>query len=60
MRKVFEINGCIEVPPDVTEDEFSDAFFEFLESKGWFFGGGMVEIQDDCYVMPDGSRKPID
>ena len=24
MRKEFEIQGCIEVPPEVTEDEFWD------------------------------------
>ncbi|MCD8198201.1 MAG: hypothetical protein LUE24_13730 [Lachnospiraceae bacterium] len=60
MRKVFEINGCVEVPPDVTDDEFTDAFLEFIESKGWFFGGGIKEIQDGCYVMPDGSQKPLE
>ena len=46
MRKEFEIQGCIEVPPEVTEDEFWNAFIEFVESKGWSFGGGIQEIQD--------------
>ena len=56
MEKEFEINGCISVTPDVTEDEFWDAFIGFIESKGWYFGGGVAEIQDGYYIMPDGSR----
>ena len=33
MRKEFEINGCIEVQAEITEDEFFDAFIQFVESK---------------------------
>ena len=46
MRKEFEINGCIEVQAEITEDEFSNAFIQFVESRGWSFGGGINEIQD--------------
>ena len=35
MRKEFEINGCIEVQAEITEEEFFDAFIKFVESKGW-------------------------
>ena len=56
MRKEFEINGCIEVQAEITEDEFSNAFIQFVESKGWSFGGGINEIQDGYYFLPDGSK----
>ena len=56
VRKEFEIQGCIEVPPEVTEDEFWNAFIEFVESKGWAFGGGIQEIQDGYYILANGSR----
>ena len=56
MRKEFEINGCVEVLPEVTEDDFLRVFIGFVESKGWHFGGGIKEIQDGYYILPDGSR----
>lgn len=56
MRKEFEIQGCIEVPPEVTEAEFWNAFIGFIESRGWSFGGGIQEIQDGYYILGDGSR----
>lgn len=34
MRKEIEINGCIEIPPEMTMDAFTDAFLELIESKG--------------------------
>ena len=56
MRKEFEINGCVEVPEQMTEDEFYNKFIMFIESNGWFFGGGIREINDGFYLNPDGSR----
>ena len=46
MSKEIEIGGCIEVPNEITIDEVYDAFIAFVESKGWFFGGGFQEITD--------------
>ena len=56
MRKEIEINGCIEVPAEMTMDEFWYEFIEFVESKGWHFGGGCKEIVDGYYILPDGSK----
>ena len=56
MRKEIEINGCIEIPPEMPVDEFTDAFIELIESRGWYFGGGFREIVDGYYMNPDGTR----
>lgn len=56
MRKEMEINGCIEIPPEMTMDDFTDAFLELIESKGWYFGGGFNEIVDGYYINPDGTK----
>lgn len=56
MRKEIEINGCIEIPPEMTSGEFTDTFIEWIESKGWYFGGGFREIIDGYYILPDGSK----
>ena len=40
MRKEIEINGCVEISCEISIDEFTDAFIEWIESKGWHFGGG--------------------
>lgn len=56
MRKEIEINGCVEIPCEITTDEFADAFIEWIESKGWHFGGGFNEIVDGYYINPDGTK----
>lgn len=56
MRKEFEINGCIEVQEEVTDEEFWHIFIEFVESRGWYFGGGISEIQDGYYILPNGEK----
>ena len=58
MRKEIEIGGCVEIPPEMTKDEFIDSFIAFIESRGWHFGGGFREIVDDYYINADGSRGP--
>ncbi len=40
----FKINGVISTPIEINEDEFLNTFLEFLESKGWGFGGVTEEI----------------
>ena len=44
MSKEIEISGCIEVTEEITVDEVTNAFIDFIESKGWYFGGGFQEI----------------
>ena len=56
MQKEIEIDGCVEIQNEMTIDEFTCAFIEFIESKGWYFGGGFKEIIDGYYVNPDGSK----
>ena len=55
-RKEIEIQGCVEVPVDLTLDEFMDKFIAFIEENSWYFGGGMNEIVDGFYINPDGSK----
>ena len=52
MRKEFEIQGCIEVSPETDIDGFTDEFIRWVESKGWYFGGGFREIVDGRYTLP--------
>lgn len=47
MTKEFEICGCIETPADVDVDRISEEFIRWIESKGWFFGGGFRELKDE-------------
>ena len=43
--KEIEINGCISVPENCTEDEVLDKFINFIESNHWYFGGGVKGIK---------------
>ena len=56
VRKEIEINGCVEIPPEMTIDEFNNEFLNFIESKGWSFGGGFKEIVDGYYINLDGTK----
>lgn len=54
--KEVKVNGCIEVQSELTLDEFEKQFIEFIESKGWLFGGSFKEIVDGYYINADGTR----
>jgi len=45
--RLVEINGVAEIHPNVSFDQFTDMFIGFIESHGWFFGGGYKDITDD-------------
>lgn len=54
-RKEFEFQGCVEVPMELSEDQFLDRFLTFIEENGWSFGGGVRTIVDGCYINEDGT-----
>ena len=56
MRKEFEIQGCVEVPIELSEDEFFNKFIAFIEANNWRFGGGINEIVDGFYINADGTK----
>jgi len=43
--KEIQINGCCSVADDVSEDTFLDAFIDFVESHGWYFGGTVQDYK---------------
>lgn len=44
----IEINGTIySIEGNIGENEFFESFIEFIESKGWFFGGGISQIDGE-------------
>ena len=45
--RLIEIDGVAEVHPNITLDQFSDMFIRFIESHGWFFGGGYKDVTDE-------------
>ena len=56
MHKEIEIAGCVEIPPDMPAEAFEEAFVEWVEEHGWFFGGGFREIVDGHYINPNGTK----
>ena len=45
--KVVKIEGCFEIPKDLDLEDFNDEFIRWVESQGCFFGGGLVEENDN-------------
>lgn len=56
MAKEFEIHGCVEVPLELSEEDFSNAFISFIASNDWSFGGGINKIIDGLYFNADGTK----
>lgn len=53
--KEIELQGCVEVPMGLSQDEFYDRFIQFIEANHWSFGGGMRTIVDGHYLHEDGT-----
>lgn len=45
-ERIIRIDGCVSIQPYLTHDEFIDRFIRFIESHGWYFGGGTDDITD--------------
>ncbi|WP_455194586.1 hypothetical protein [Eubacterium ramulus] len=46
MSKEIVLNGCVEIPDDMSEEAFCDAFIEFVENHGWYYGGGIYKYDE--------------
>lgn len=56
----ISIDGIAEIHPNITLDQFSDMFIRFIESHGWFFGGGYKDVTDDeCADTKDSETQSI-
>lgn len=52
---VIRLDGCVYTTDggDLSEEEFSNTFIEFFEERGWYFGGGLYEIDEEGNHIPD-------
>lgn len=53
MSHEIEIEGCLTVPDKISLDDVTDIILKFVESHGWYFGGGFNEFKDDHYESID-------
>ncbi len=53
--KEIEVQGCVEVPMELSQDEFCNRFIHWIEENHWSFGGGMRTIADGYYLNEDGT-----
>lgn len=54
-RKEIELQGCVEVPMELSQDDFCCRFLAFVENNRWSFGGGMQTIVDGYYLNENGT-----
>jgi hypothetical protein len=54
MREIH-IDGVVSV--DVSHNDFIDQFIEWIEFKGWMFGGGTVELDKEGNPILGDSKK---
>lgn len=54
-RKEIELQGCVEIPMEMSQEEFCQRFLDFVEGNRWSFGGGMQTIVDGYYLNEDGT-----
>lgn len=42
--RLIELNDVAEIYSNISNDQFIDMLIRFIESHGWFFGGGFKDI----------------
>lgn len=45
MSHEIEIEGCLTVPDKISLDDVTDIFLRFVESHGWYYGGGLMNLE---------------
>lgn len=49
------VTFAVDENKNIDHDEFTDKFIDFIESNGWYFGGGTVLIDEDGNAYKDES-----
>ncbi len=51
----IKIDGCVYATneEDIIEEEFWNVFIKFIEEKGWYFGGGLNQIDEEGNYILD-------
>lgn len=61
MKKPFgiKLDGCIYSidGESLSEEDFSNAFIEFIEERNWYFGGGLYQVDEEGNHVPDKNNK---
>ena len=48
INREIQIEGCVDVKDNpISADEFCDKFIEWIESNGWYFGGGIKPYAEE-------------
>lgn len=48
INREIQIEGCVDVGENpISVDEFCDKFIEWIESNGWYFGGGIKPYTEE-------------
>jgi hypothetical protein len=51
-QKGIEISGSIYAENgEIDHDEFTDKFIDFIESNGWYFGGGTKQVDEEGIMI---------
>lgn len=60
MEKHFDICMALDCPngDDLNVDVITDKFIEWVESNGWFTGGGIAELDEDGNVIGEDTPPP--
>ena len=47
-NKEIQIEGCVDVSNNpISAEKFYDIFIEWIESNGWYFGGGIKPYTEE-------------
>ncbi|MBC3899201.1 hypothetical protein GH811_06175 [Acetobacterium malicum] len=52
----MKISGIVEVNDNVDIYQFWDEFIDFIESKGYYYGGGLNEVDEDGELIKQPKR----
>lgn len=47
-ERIIKVEGCVTIQPFLNHDDFLERFIRFIETNGWYFGGGTEDVTDEA------------